>query len=471
MAYAILRTQKYKTHNTISGLMKHLLRTPGGKLDNVDLTRSHLNVTSGAHDSKSFFKAVKGRIDTCTRKPRPDANKVVEVLLTASPEFFEGKSYDEQKAYLSDCLDFAKQFFGEANVIGAYMHFDEKTPHISVMAVPIETSVRKTKTQEREVTTLNASHYLGGAAQMVQLQTDFAEFVQARGHDLLRGEPKAETNREHEPLGSHWREQVKAIDAAADAAFDHLDDAATQSKVAADLLAVALNEAQRTGFEAQTLTVQRGALDAEQLALAELRAAMQRQGAALDQEWGKLRVKAGEFETRSQRLEVSETFVAKKQQALDIRYKTAADQAASTGQELARIRELRASLQARELELATRLRDVSQRQLQLAKDDGDLRQRQRDILRAEQVAMLVTTPELVGMLEFLAERKDARDLISLLKADPAMASMVRQQIEVGVGLSGADLRAPWTQPYEAVDWEAVQRAGADAASNDGPAGP
>ena len=85
--------------------------------------------------------------------------------------------------------------------------------------------------------------------------------------------------------------------------------------------------------------------------------------------------------------------------------------------------------------------------------------------------MLVATPELVGMLEFLAERKDARDLISLLKADPGMASMVQQQIEVAVSLTGADLRAPWTQAYEDVDWAAVQRATADAVSSGGPAGP
>ena len=192
MAYVILRTEKYKTRNTIAGLVGHHLRIPGSKLDNVDLSRSHLNVVIGAHDRDSFNKAVRGRIATCTRKPRPDANKVVEMMLGASPEFFEGKSYEEQKAYLYDCLDFAKQFFGEANIVGAYMHFDESTPHLSILAVPIETSVRKTKKMEREVTTLNASHFFAGKDAMIQMQTDVALFVQARGHDLLRGEPKSE---------------------------------------------------------------------------------------------------------------------------------------------------------------------------------------------------------------------------------------------------------------------------------------
>lgn len=368
MAYAILRTEKYKTRNTIAGLVGHHLRIAGSKIDNVDLSRSHLNVVIGAHDRQSFNKAVQARIETCTRKPRPDANKVVEVLMGASPEFFEGKSYDEQKAYLADCVDFAKQFFGDANVIGAYMHFDEKTPHVSVMAVPIETSMRKTKKQEREVTTLNASHYLGGAAQMVQLQTDFAKFVQLRGHDLLRGEPKSETGREHEPLGAYWKQQAKTIDAAVAAAADHLDDACIKSRVASDLLAGALDEAQRTGVEVEAMAVQRAALDAERVALDELRKAMKRQGEAVDKEWAKLRTKRSAME---------------KQEA--------------------------------------------------------------ELLQVKELTELTKRPELVGMLDYLAKNPEGRELVALAKADPAMAEVVRSNLEMAKGL-GANVQAVTWEP-------------------------
>lgn len=450
MAYAILRTEKYKARDKIAGLVGHHLRIPGSKLDNVDLSRSHLNVVIGAHDRDSFNKAVRDRIATCTRKPRPDANKVVEMLLTASPEFFEGKSYDEQRAYLYDCLDFAKGFFGEANIVGAYMHFDEKTPHLSILCVPIETSVRKTKKMEREVTTLNASHYLGGQAAMIQMQTDFALFVQARGHDLLRGEPKAETDREHEPLGSYWKKQAKEIDAAAVAAADHLDDAAIKSRVASDLLASAVDEAQRTGFEAQAMAVQRGALDAERAALEELREAMKGQGAAVDLEWDKLRTKALAYEAREKKLAFDESMLVLSRQALNLSNRVAADLREAANKDLASVRELKTRALAETLALA---------------------ESRADILRSEQVAQLVNTPELLGMLEFLSVRKDARDLISLVKADPAMALMVRQQIEVATNLSGADLDAvEWNEAFEDVDWVRVTRAAHDAESG-GPAGP
>jgi hypothetical protein len=437
MAYVILRTEKYKTRDKIAGLVGHHLRIPGSKLDNVDLSRSHLNVVIGAHDRDSFNKAVRSRLATCTRKPRPDANKVVEMLLGASPEFFEGKSYEEQKAYLYDCLDFAKQFFGEANIVGAYMHFDEKSPHISILAVPIETSVRKTKKMEREVTTLNASHFFAGKDAMIQMQTDVALFVQARGHDLLRGEPKSETNREHEPLGSYWKNQAKTIDVAVAAAADHLDDACIKSRVASDLLAGALDEAQRTGVEVEAMAVQRAALDAERTALQELRAAVAAQSRGADHEWTKLREKGATIEKREGELSVRELQAVARLQALDIRYKTAVDDAERTRASLASIRE---------------------KEAELSKGLMALQERQSDVLRAEEVAELVKRPELLGMLDYLAKNPEARELVALAQVDPAMADVVRSSLKVASGMGSDFNAANWGSVGADVNWQKVMRA-------------
>jgi hypothetical protein len=438
MAYAILRTEKYKTNTALTNIMDHHLRAPGAVIDGVDPSRSHLNFTLGATSRRGFMAALKSRIETCTRKPRPDANKAVEVLMGASPEFFEGKTYEQQKAYLSDCLDFAKGYFGEVNVLGAYMHFDESTPHISVMCVPIETTVRKTKKKEHEVTALNASHYLGGASQMVQLQTDFALFVQARGHDLKRGEPKSETGRDHVSVAQHWKEKKKEIEAAGLACADLLNDAALESQAAALLFEHAAQEANRTGLGAEALMAQQAAFDTGQVALEQLRSAMGRQGAALDQEWGKLRTRASELEKREQSLTFDESRVWMKIQALEISTRTARDQVESTASTLASIREKE-----------DRLRD-SLTALQV---------RQWDVVKAEEVAELVQRPELLGMLDFLAKRRDARDLLALLKVDPSMAETVRQSIEVAVSM-GSDLRAAeWgTAGHDDVEWQRVARA-------------
>ena len=437
MAYAIIRTAKYKTNVAIAGLMRHHLREEPSKIKGLDPGRSHLNHTIGAQDGPALFKAIADRIATCTRKPRPDANRIVEMVVSASAEFFTPKSYDEQKAYLLDCVEFAETKFGAANVLGAYLHFDESGIHGHILCTPIETSVRTTKKTSKTVTTLNADHFLGGKAKMVQLQDEFAAFVQAKGHDLKRGEPKAETAREHVPVAQYWKQQKQEIDAAAVAAADHLDDAAIKSRVASDLLAGAVDEAQRTGFEAQAMAVQRGALNAERAALEELREAMKGQGAAVDKEWSKLRTKSLDYETREQKLAFEESRVVMKQQALDIRNKTAVDDAERTKAALASIRE---------------------KEDQLRKGLMALQERQSDVLRAEEVAELVKRPELLGMLDYLAKNPEARELVALAQVDPAMADVVRSSLKVASGM-GSDLNAAnWGSLGSGVDWPKVMRA-------------
>lgn len=343
MAYAIFRTAKYKTNYSIGGLMGHHLREKPAKIKGLDPSRSHLNICIGAPDRAALFKAVRERIATCTRKSRPDANRVVELVATASPVFFSDKSHEDQKAYLLECVDFAKQKFGEANVVGAYLHFDEKTPHVHIVCVPLETSMRTTKKMTREITALNAGHFFGGKEKMIALQDEFAAFVQARGHDLKRGEPKTETNRDHVPVAEYWKEQKHQIDAAGVAAADLLNDAAMSNK---------------TAF---------------------------RRGSELDKEWTKVREKA---------------------------------------------------------------HDLDKREAQIVELEKVTQQLHENMLPAKQLADLVARPELVGMLDFLVKNQDARDLVALLKTDPAMAASVAQNLNVA--------RSVGLIPYGAFDNSALK---------------
>ena len=82
-------------------------------------------------------------------------------------------------------------------------------------------------------------------------------------------------------------------------------------------------------------------------------------------------------------------------------------------------------------------------------------EREGNLLSAEKLAELVKRPELVGMLEFLSERQDARDLLALLKADPAMGEMVRQNIELAVGMGSQLQAADWTTASKGHDWGRV----------------
>ena len=219
------------------------------------------------------------------------------------------------------------------------------------------------------------------------MQTDFALFVRARGHDLQRGEPKAETKREHQPLGAHWLEQVKTIDAAAAASADLLNDAAIQSQAAADLFEHAAQEANRTGFESKTLTAQREAVAVEQAALAELG----RDAAPKALRWTKSGASSGRRRETWRRGKARCPCGNRKPLAvfkLDIRYKTAVKEADRTTETLESIRF---------------------KEDQLRKSLSAISDRQSDLLRAEKVDALVSRPELLGMLEYLSEHPEARN--------------------------------------------------------------
>ena len=64
--------------------------------------------------------------------------KLVEGIITASPEFFEGKSEEECRRFFEDAYEFVKAEMGAENMIHFTVHMDETTPHAHWGAVPIK---------------------------------------------------------------------------------------------------------------------------------------------------------------------------------------------------------------------------------------------------------------------------------------------------------------------------------------------
>ena len=244
-----MRHAKAKSGTQIGRVGRHNFRV--GKLGKgVDETRSHLNIYVGAQSVKELHAAVKAAIATATRKPRPDASKMVEFYCGASPEFFEGKTYDESKAYLDDCYDWACETFGHENIVGAQYHFDEKTPHLHLEAVPMADTIKKTKHTETKQRTLNSAHWMDGKKKMEDLQTSFAKFVQERGHKLERGESKAERlamggNVKHKPVRQWHEEQIIEAKNITKVAEEILTNTAHEEKKAADIRRQLQNERTR----------------------------------------------------------------------------------------------------------------------------------------------------------------------------------------------------------------------------------
>ena len=135
--YAILRFAKYKGPE-IGHIESHNERTKEKYASNpdVDMSRSHLNFHLVTPQRKYRAEAEK-QIAEAGCRTRSDSVRVVEALVTASPEFFKGKKRAEIRAFFEEALHFLEQHQSKETIISAVVHMDEKTPHMHLCFVPL----------------------------------------------------------------------------------------------------------------------------------------------------------------------------------------------------------------------------------------------------------------------------------------------------------------------------------------------
>ena len=136
--YAILRVQKCKGAE-IGAMQYHNDREPG-KHTNPDIDQSRTRMNRELCPHADYEGEVQARIDAGyrgTRKVRKDAVRLVEGIVTASPEFFEEASAEEVRDFFEDALGFCREEFGESNLMHFTVHMDEETPHAHFGFVPL----------------------------------------------------------------------------------------------------------------------------------------------------------------------------------------------------------------------------------------------------------------------------------------------------------------------------------------------
>ena len=186
--YAILRFAKYKGPE-IGHIESHNERTKEKYASNldVDTSRSYLNFHLVSPERKYRAEAEK-QIAEAGCRTRSDSVRVVEVLVTASPEFFKGKKKAEIKAYFQEALDFIQQHQNPRTIISAVVHMDEKTPHMHLCFVPLTEDKR-----------LSAKEIVGNKKKLAWWQDEFWKHMVGKYPDLERGESASETGRTHIP--------------------------------------------------------------------------------------------------------------------------------------------------------------------------------------------------------------------------------------------------------------------------------
>ncbi len=186
--YAILRFAKYKGPE-IGHIEAHNERAKEKYASNpdVDTARSHLNFHLVTPERKYRAEAEK-QIAAAGCRTRSDSVRVVEALVTASPEFFKGKKRSEVKAYFTEALEFIKQNQNPDTIISAVVHMDEKTPHMHLCFVPLTEDKR-----------LSAKEIVGNKKKLTWWQDKFWKHMVKKYPNLERGESASETGRTHIP--------------------------------------------------------------------------------------------------------------------------------------------------------------------------------------------------------------------------------------------------------------------------------
>ena len=186
--YAIMRFAKYKGPE-ISNIEAHNERTKEKYASNPDIDCSRSKYNFHLIEPAGRYRAeAENQIQAAGCRTRTDSIRVVEVLFTATPEFFNGKKLPEIRRYFEEALHFFEQYQSRETIISAVVHMDEKTPHMHLSFVPLTADGR-----------LSAKEIVGNKKKLTWWQDKFWEHMVQKYPDLERGESASQTGRDHIP--------------------------------------------------------------------------------------------------------------------------------------------------------------------------------------------------------------------------------------------------------------------------------
>lgn len=168
--FCIMRTEKRK-RTDLGDIQRENTRTATEYNNRVNPGMDVFNVT--LKESSNWLQDIDNEIRAAGAKSRSNSVLALDTIYTASANFFQGKTNAENDKFFQDCLKFHENHFG--HIISAVVHYDETTPHLHVISVPLTKDGR-----------LSARDVIGNKAKMSKTQDAFFEQV-GRGYGLARG--------------------------------------------------------------------------------------------------------------------------------------------------------------------------------------------------------------------------------------------------------------------------------------------
>lgn len=191
--FCIMRTEKRK-RTDITGIQKENTRTATEYNNKVNPGMDVFNVV--LKESNNWLQDINNEIKAAGAKARSNSVLALDTIYTASPNFFQGKTNQQNDDFFKDCLQFHQEHFG--HIISAVIHYDETTPHLHVVSVPLTKDGR-----------LSARDVIGNKSKMSKTQDSFFEQV-GRGYGLERGmQIDGQEKKQHISAQEHELREIK----------------------------------------------------------------------------------------------------------------------------------------------------------------------------------------------------------------------------------------------------------------------
>lgn len=135
--------EKY-TRVAVGHLLEHYARESNASNENIDPTRTPTNYNLAPQRDKTDFEYIRSRLKQVKVQNRKDVNVLADWCVTLPKDLPQ----NEEAAFFKAAYEFLEGKYGKENVVSAWVHRDEVTPHLHFSFVPVVEATHK-RTGER----------------------------------------------------------------------------------------------------------------------------------------------------------------------------------------------------------------------------------------------------------------------------------------------------------------------------------
>ena len=203
MSYAIVRNEKLTRSQAIGICVHNDRKSKNHSNKEIDISKSNLNYYF-KKNKLSYVKEFDRLKEKYNLQGQIRSNSIImcEMIFTSDKEFFDKIGMEETNRYFEESYNFICNYknLGEKNIISAVVHFDETTPHMHLIYIPVIHTKGK---DGNEIDKVCSRDFWKGRDSYRNLQNAFYEYISSKGFDLQRGLPSEETKRKNETIQNY----------------------------------------------------------------------------------------------------------------------------------------------------------------------------------------------------------------------------------------------------------------------------